>query len=356
MGDGVVQIVQRLEPGGIETLALALSAAIPGDNAIFSLESDEQALRGGWSSAGTSAARLDAFKKRPGIHPWLVVELARRLRALNPRAVITHHIGPLLYGGMAARLARVPRLAHVEHDIWHLQAPRRQTLTRAAVNLLRPQYVVLSRATAEAQKRALGIGNILVIPNGVDIERFAPGDPHAARSRFGLEPDRQWIGSAGRLEPVKGHDILLDAFARLPDQRVHLAIAGDGSQRSALEAQAANLGIAGRVRFLGLCTDMPALLPAFDLFCLPSRAEGLPLSVLEAQAAGVPVVASDVGALREALSPQVSRLAPAGDPAGLAQAISEVLSRTSHASPRPFVVTNFNWQQTVRAYRELTGG
>jgi glycosyltransferase involved in cell wall biosynthesis len=355
MPDGTIQVVQKLEPGGIETLALALSSALPGPNAIFSLERDEDALRGGWPSAGASRARIEGFSKNPGVDPSLVFALARRMRALEPRAVITHHIGPLLYAGSAARLARVPRLAHVERDVWHFDAPRRRTLAQLAVNILRPDYVALSQGAAAHQRKLLGINRVTVIPNGVDVTHFAPGDPGAARRKFGLAPDHRWMGSAGRLETVKGHDVLIEAFAQLPDQNLRLAIAGDGSRRQALEQLAATRGVADRVRFLGHCTDIAALLPAFDLFCLPSRAEGLPLSVLEAQAAGVPVVASDVGAVREALCPQASRLAPAGDPAGLAAAIADILARPHLASPRPFIVANFNWEQTVRAYRELIG-
>jgi glycosyltransferase involved in cell wall biosynthesis len=354
MRDGIVQVVQKLEPGGIETLALALAAVLPGPNTIFSLEASEQALRAGWIRANDSPADIEGFGKLPGVRPGLVITLMQRLVALQPRAVITHHIGPLLYAGFAARLARVPRLIHVEHDVWHFQAPRRQTLARIAVKTLRPTYVVLSKTAAVSQRRMLGIDRIEVIPNGVDVEHFTPGDAADARRRFGLDPAHRWIGSAGRLESVKGHDVLLAALAALPDREVRLAIAGDGSKRAALEAQAAALGIASRVRFLGHCPDMASLLPAFDLFCLPSRAEGLPLSIIEAQSVGLPVVASDVGGVREAVCPATSRLVPAGDVDALAAAIADVLGRNLSVSPRPFVVANFNWKQTVQAYRELS--
>jgi glycosyltransferase involved in cell wall biosynthesis len=355
MSASTLQVVQKLAPGGIETLTLALSTALPGQNAIFSLEGEATALRTAWSSAAASPTAIEAFEKRPGIDLSLVFGLARRMRALRPRAVITHHIGPLLYAGVAARIARVPRLAHVEHDIWHFDEPRRRALARFAIKALRPDYIVLSKAAAANQRRLLGVDQITIIPNGVDVARFVPGDASDARNRFALDPQRTWIGSAGRLETVKGHDVLIDAMALLPNPQLHLAIAGDGSQRQALQAQAQARGVASRVHFLGLCTDMPALLPAFDVFCLPSRAEGLPLSVLEAQAAGIPVVASDVGALREALCPGVCRLVPAGEPSALATAITDILTQDTRASPRPFVVANFNWDQTVLAYRKLIG-
>jgi len=198
MSAGTLQVVQKLAPGGIETLALALSTALPGRNAIFSLEGEATALRTAWSSAAATETDIEAFNKRPGIDLSLVFALARRMRALRPHAVITHHIGPLLYAGAAARIARVPRLAHVEHDIWHFDEPRRRALARFAIKALRPDYIVLSEAAAANQRRLLGLDQITIIPNGVDVTRFAPGDANDARNRFGLDPQsKTGIASAG---------------------------------------------------------------------------------------------------------------------------------------------------------------
>jgi len=110
-----------------------------------------------------------------------------------------------------------------------------------------------------------------------------------ARRALRLPDSGRLIGSAGRLEPVKGHALLIEALAALPTD-VTLVLAGDGSQRPILEALAARLGVAERVHFLGHIDSIVTFYRALDVFCLPSVAEGLPLSVLEAQACGVAAV------------------------------------------------------------------
>ena len=99
--------------------------------------------------------------------------------------------------------------------------------------------------------------------------------------------------------------------------------------------------------------DVAELLPAFDVFCLPSRREGVPLAILEAQASGVPVVATDVGAVRDALCPETGRLVPSQDAAELARALSACLLSPATVSPRKFVEQCFDWDATVRRYTIL---
>src|SRR5690349_3138791 len=116
---GLVHIVERMAPGGIETLVLDLVRAGSGRDSIFSLQASRSELTAAWTTLGGLDGALEGFGRRPGVQPGLSLALARRLSALRPRAVFVHHIGPLLYGGAAALLARVPRLIHVEHDAWH---------------------------------------------------------------------------------------------------------------------------------------------------------------------------------------------------------------------------------------------
>ncbi len=114
-----------------------------------------------------------------------------------------------------------------------------------------------------------------------------------------------------------------------------------------------SLGIASRVRFLGHCDNVAQILPAFDVLCQPSRAEGLPLAVLEAQACGVPVVATDVGDLASAVCPASGRLAPPENVAALAAALNAALAGPAPVSPRAFVAARFDWRNTLGAYASL---
>jgi glycosyltransferase involved in cell wall biosynthesis len=165
---------------------------------------------------------------------------------------------------------------------------------------------------------------IRVIPNGIDYGYWS--EPVAPITR--AEPSHVVL-SVGRLDPVKGHDVLLHAFARvLPDvPPARLVIVGAGGFRGTLERLASALGIAARVTFAGElpAADVRAQMAGARVFVLPSRSEGLPLAPLEAMAAGLPVVATRVGGVPEAIAPGSGVLVPAEDPAALAGALREVL-------------------------------
>ena len=350
-----VQIVQRLAPGGIEVLATRLAASMPGNNAIVSLEGTDAALKAAWPFLATSGIEVYGLGKQPGVRPRTLAQLAALLRRLQPKSVITHHIGPLLYGGAAARLAGIRNLLHVEHDVWHHRDPGRDVQLRLARRLLRPTFAAISRHAADTLARNSGAPSVVLLPNGVDLGAYAPGDRAEARRRLGLPAEGRVIGAVGRLEAVKGHAALLHALAALPDD-VRVAIVGDGSERANLEALAARLGIAGRVLLAGHRDDVAALYPAFDVLCLPSRQEGLPFVVIEAQACDTPVVATDVGAVRDALCPETSRLVRPGDLPALVRALRDVIDQRSRPSPRAFVARHFDWDATLRRYTLLAKG
>jgi glycosyltransferase involved in cell wall biosynthesis len=346
----VAHIVQHLRPGGIESLVLEmLRAGTPGVRQIaVSLDGEAAAAMAAWPRLAPLADRLHFLAKPAGRCPSLPLRLSRLLRAEGVTVVQTHHIGPLLYGGLAARLAGA-RLVHVEHDAWHLDEPARRRLARGLVGTLRPRLAAVSHTVAERAGVALA-GRLRVIPNAVDLDRFRPADRAAARAALEL-PAGPLLACAARLEPVKGVDVLIDALTRLPPA-VTLAVAGEGSAATALAAQAARVA-PGRVRFLGRIEAMPALYAAADLTVLPSRAEGLPLSLLEAQAAGCPVVATAVGGVPGAVDPATGRLVPPDDPAALAAAIAETLARPAGSSPRAFVAARHALPDMMAAYARL---
>lgn len=332
-------------------LAIDLSSRLGGDNAIFSLEMTAAEMAERWPLLATLPLNLVGFGKKAGIEPSLIFRLAKQLKAWAPYAVLTHHIGPMFYGGLAARLAGVPVIAHVEHDVWHYGERNDRRIARLMDVIVRPHVVAVSDTVADAMRTLMPRSQVSVIRNAVDTDRFAPADRAEARARLGLPRDGPIVGAAGRLEEVKGQDVLLRAMALVPDAR--LVLAGDGTRREALNALATELGLAERVTFLGYRSDMEAIYPAFDLVVLPSRAEGLPLSVLEAQACDIPMVATDVGSVREGLSPGASRLVPPLDPAAMAAAITDLLANAPATGPRPFVTEHFSWERMVAAYRRL---
>ncbi|MBI3321337.1 MAG: glycosyltransferase family 4 protein [Candidatus Omnitrophica bacterium] len=235
---------------------------------------------------------------------------------------------------IAGRLAEVPvRLS----DVWlepSTFADRRwihKQLVWLAVRSVTRVRAMYGRMAEELHtKFGVPRERMIVIPNGIELERFT-GLNGAAEVRTELRAGAQdrLIAVPARLSPEKGHRVLLDAAASLrarhPD--AHYLFIGDGVLREELRRLVAICGLADRVYFLGFRTDLPRLLAAADLVVLPSFTEGVPGVLLEAMAAGTPIVATDVGGVGELLAGgRVGRLVPPGDPAALGQAIDELLS------------------------------
>lgn len=350
----VVHVVNQMRPGGIETMVLDLVRHSAFRSRIFSLESTTEQLLRGWPGLASVADGLDGFDRPPGLVPALVVRLARRLRELGPKTVFLHRISPLLYGGLAARMARVNTIVHVEHDVWHYDDPRRRRLLKWSARVVRPTHFAVSDHIADVLGEMVPATRVRVVKAGVDLVRFNRGDRQAARLALGLPQDVPIIGTAGRLEAVKGHQVLIAAMQHLaPD--IRLVIAGRGSEQARLAAQAEGLGVQSRVHFLGHRDDLERILPALDVFCLPSLSEGLPRVIMEVQGADIPVVATDVGSVRQVVDPATGRMVPAKDPPALARAISDCLASPPEIGAcRRFAEANFSLDRMIANYDGMT--
>jgi glycosyltransferase involved in cell wall biosynthesis len=349
----MLQIVQHLKPGGIETMVLDLQRFLSDfDVHIVSIEGDRETALAGWERLRGVSDRLHFLNKPPGFQLSTMKQLATLMRDMRAEWIHTHHIGPLMYGGLAARMAGHLPLIHTEHDAWHLERAKNRRMQRALIWLTKPTLVADAQLVANNCKRFLPGSQYHLIPNGIDTDRFQAGDREAARLQFGLPTDTPLVGCAARLETVKGVDQLIEAIAKTPNH-IHVALAGQGSQRAALEQRATNLGIMDRVHFLGGVNDMPAFYRSLDLFCLASHQEGLPLSPLEAQSTGVPCVLTDVGGSKEAVCPKTGTLVSDGDIDGLARAITDTLKNERTESPREFVLEHGNVVRMTAAYLAL---
>ena len=357
----IVHVVQHLVPGGLEVMVLELARAQSAHHPVLviSLEGDAASARAAWPRLARETTPILYMGKRPGLDPLLVPRLTRLLRQVRAVGVHTHHIGPLLYAGLAARGVRNLRRIHTEHDAWHLQNAKRRLLAQIALKIANPALVADAPHVADAVVKALGGARPQVILNGVDTDRFAPGDQPAARAALGLPESGPVIAIAARLEQVKGVDVALRAMAAVPGAR--LAIGGSGSERGNLQNLTETLGISSRVSWLGHVDDTATLYRAADIVCLPSRAEGLPLALLEAQACGRPVVASRVGGVPAALDPQSGILVEPENPDALARGLLSCLSKTatsgqSLGDPRGFVMRTASLAAMEAAYTNLMLG
>lgn len=184
----------------------------------------------------------------------------------------------------------------------------------------------------EAELRAFGLTGVPFyrIPNGVDSVAFSPAtadERKTLRARFGLPADRVLCAFVGRLAPQKNPELLIEAWSRCGLSQASLVMVGDGPLRARLEQRAGSLPAAGHVRFAGVLADVAAFVRATDLVVLPSSAEGMSNAMLEAMACGVPVIATDVGGIREVLGEdgRAGWLVPADAPEALATAITTAM-------------------------------
>lgn len=345
-------LAARMAPGGIETLILDLARRAGPRTAIYSLDGASDALVATWPALAPFRDDLHGFDRPDRLTPSVARTIARRLRADGVETLYLHNIGPLLYGAWAARLAGVRRVAYVVHDDWHLADSAKARALTAATLRLNPsiRVIAVSEKIAETMRTLAPRAQVAVAPPGVDFQRFRPGDRAAARRLIGADPTAPLIGAVGRVAPVKGVDVFVDALSRL-DASVRAVVVGDGPARAAVEAQARAAGVADRFAVLGVRDDVHAVLPAFDVLCLPSRAEGLPRIVMEAQACDLPVVATDVGAVRGALAPETSEVVAAEDPRALAAALERRLAApAARGVARAFAAERFDFAAAAAVF------
>ena len=267
--------------------------------------------------------RVFYLGKHPGLDAGAVLRLGAVLRDVRPNVVHTHcHALRYVLPHVLARKVRVA--VHTVHNLAAQDAGRPRWLTALAYKAgVVP--VAIGQEVAASLNDVFGIANPALIRNGIDVKRFARPSMtrEAARSALGLEKELTFICAAS-LTPKKGHPVLLDAFARVVQEvpTAKLLLAGTGVMRQSMEAQVSRLGLGASVRFLGARSDMPDLLAAADVFVLASFWEGMPLSVMEAMAAGKPVVCTAVGGSLEIVQDGVNGfLVPSGYSILLAKAM-----------------------------------
>jgi glycosyltransferase involved in cell wall biosynthesis len=278
-----------------------------------------------------------------------------------------HDAYAVMVGVPAARLAGVPVLAARRDLGHHLSAPQRLVLRGALALATRVLANAATVAAQAARDDGVPASRLVVVPNGVDLDGF---DARAVRveepvpAELGVAPTVLMVGRM--IHHVKGHDVFLRAAALVHREQpeVRFLIAGDGERERELRALARALGIVDRVRFLGRRADVPALLARADLICHPARAEGLPNAVLEAMAAGRPLVATTAGGTPELVRDGVDGLlVPPDDAPALAGALLALLADPSRArfghSARRRVEEELTLEhlaaRTQRVYQEMVG-
>lgn len=324
----IVQVLLNLGKGGMEAMAVDLSVALSERGhrvVVLALDAGgehETVLR----AAGVPYRVLGGRRIRDPLHHW---RLARLLRAEKAGIVHTHHFATLVQSGIAARAAGARRLVHTEHSFEYLRERGDHRLALRCLSYLADSLVAVGSTMEHYYRDVVRVPatRLSVVVNGIDADRHERvADLRAARARLGL-PHGVLVGTAGRLFPEKDYGVLIraahHASASVPE--LQLVIVGDGTERHALEALAAELGMRDRVHFLGWRNDVAQLLPLLDIFVLSSRHEGLPLVVLEAMASRLPILSTPVGDLPiVAPADEAALFFPVGDVPALAARITQL--------------------------------
>jgi glycosyltransferase involved in cell wall biosynthesis len=346
----VVHVTHGLDMGGLEKLLVEF--ARHADRQWHELRFVSLGTRG---VLGPQIERLGwpvtALAARPGFRPGLALRLASLFRHWGTQVVHTHNTKALVYGGPAARLARAARLVHTWHGQNLLASPREALLFRLAGQLPDRIVAVSEDAAGLLARQGIAAGTIRTIHNGIDLDAFAYAGPQAGGP----------VVTVARLSPEKDIATLIRAAAVLRREHAdfRLEIAGDGACLAALRALAGELDLEEQVHFLGQVSDVPALLARAAVFVLPSLTEGVSLTLLEAMARGLPVVATRVGGNPEVVSDgSTGLLVPPGRPDELARALGRLLrdpplGRAMGLAGRQRVEQHFDVRRMVAAYEAL---
>jgi glycosyltransferase involved in cell wall biosynthesis len=325
---------------GAERSYLGLAPLLVGRGIALTLASPPGPFAEGWSALGLPHVALAAPERlglrtaqdgRPGLAALLkeaatTAGSARRLARLarNVDAVHSNSLWSHLDCAVAGRMARRPVVLEL-HDL--VRPGLGRSVLKVATRLA-AATVAISEAVADTLGSSRG--RVQVVPQGVDTERFHPGAADASwRDRLSGRPDEPIVGVVGRVDPEKGITTVVEAMAMLAG-RSRLAVVGapaldDGSYDAAVRAEASAL-LGDRARFVGQVDDVPAVLRSLDVLVNASASEPFGLSVLEAQASGVPVIGTDAGGIPEFVTDgETGLLVAPGRPDELAAGLSRLL-------------------------------
>jgi glycosyltransferase involved in cell wall biosynthesis len=347
----ILRLIARLNIGGPAIHTILLTAGLDPARFHSELVSGIEAPHEGdmldlAASKGIRPVRLPTLGRE--LHPLrdlkTLWQVWRHMRTFRPDLVHTHTAKAGAIGRLAALLQpRRPKLVHTFHGhVFHgYFGPRKTAVFLAIERFLAARTDRIIAVSQEVADDLVHYGvvrpdGVQVVPLGLELTRFAAAVPTGEwRRKCGVDPTAPWIGIVARLVPIKAVERFLKAlvpvFAAHPGARA--IVAGDGECRAALEAEAARLGITDRVWFEGFVGDVAGLLTELDVVALCSKNEGLPVSLIEALAAGVPVVSTAVGGVPTLLAEgRYGRLVPADDDGtALGVALTDTLAHLPEA-------------------------
>ena len=334
----VLYFSNSLERGGAEEHLLTLLRGLDGTQFRAALACMPELARALASDLPAHVEVVPIRLRRPG--DWRgALRLCRWMRARRPAVVHSHLFYASLFASPLARACGVPAVVETPHvsERWRQGGWKSRYVVDRWAGRAVDFYIAVSAANARylTQEKRLPARKVVVIHNGCDLERFDPSRvPPADVRPWGIAPEDRLLVVVGRLEPQKGHEVLMEAVARVARNHPKLKVAclGEGRLKARLQAMAERLGIGNVIRFPGFQPKVEGWLARAEASILPSHYEGLPLAAIESLAMGRPVVATGVDGTPEVVHDGVhGRIVPPGDAAALAAAIADLLARPERA-------------------------
>ena len=360
----LANVVHSLGPGGTEKLVLEMSLAFAGE---FDVEVVCLDAPGAWSQElHTRGIPVTCVSRRPGVDVATAFRLALHFRLTKPDIVHTHQCTPWIYAAMSRLLYPAPRLLLEEHGRFfpEVESRRRIVVNRLLLRRLTHRFVAVSEDVRRRIRRYEGLDSerIEVIYNGVRPPvPIEASDRAALRSSLGFGDRDFVIGTAGRFDPIKNLPLLIEALACVgaDSRELRGLLVGDGPELERIRSLIDDQGLAGRVRLTGHRDDARRLIACMDLFVLSSFSEGTSVALLEAMAAGVPAIVTDVGGNPEiVLDGRTGWVVPSDSVDGMVTAILEAMANAGLRQRRAVAGQHryharFAFDRMIARYRQL---
>jgi glycosyltransferase involved in cell wall biosynthesis len=367
----LLHVVGESRYGGAARIILRLGEVVQAEGWQVDILTTDPVFQQAVKQHGLGLVNMDVIRReiRPGWDAGGLLRLHRFLREEPYQIIHTHTSKAGFVGRLAARLAGVPVIVHTAHGFaFHEESPVSKRLFYSSLERLASRWCDRIVTVSEFHREwAIELGmckppKIHAIPNGIaDVERTRAAGLEEIRREMGARDSDLVILSMARLAAEKGLEYLIEAATTLPrtEPRIHIVIAGDGPARPRLEQVAADLGVTDRVKFLGFREDVGDLLAASDMVVLPSLREGLSIALLEAMAAGKPIIATSIGSQREVASQaEMARLVPPADARALSEAIIQLAKDPAQMfrlsmNARSLYESRYTEHRMLEAYRQL---
>ncbi|MFO0701279.1 MAG: glycosyltransferase [Nitrospira sp.] len=356
----VLHLIETGGPGGAERMLLGMTRHLDA-----SFHSMVGLVKPGWLEAQVQARGLDHILIQGGAWGDIgrILQLARVVRASGIQVIHAHEFYMNVLGAAVSLLTGVPLISTVHGKNYYPEKRRRQLLYRWVASRA-SSVVTVSEDLKAFFCRVTGVAasGVTVIPNGIDTDIWSPVVSDAAlRAGYGIPTNAMVVGAIGNLYPVKRHIDLVRALPLLKTAcpNIHVVILGRGDQKANLEREADSLGVADRLHLVGFQENARRWMNVMDCYVMPSENEGMPLSLLEAMSAQLPVIVTAVGGIPEVVTHEESGwLLPAHQPEVLAKTIIHVLTNRLEAQAvaargRARVETRFSADAMARGYGAL---